>query len=518
MNQKAYPYFTISFGLCQSVSSSTVVGQQCGSKTPIQALEKHDYLLSISSQDESIWYCWYGGNTSDIHVTLHNPASPANGLTVSYGSSDCCPSGQIEPGTVNRMNVEVTLSPASSQCDDSDYWEVDKTNLPDLYSALYKCSPNQTIVYNILSSRFCPEFIDWQLDVNATTFHCQRDASMVQCYVTPVRLLDGQKCSQYVCRYPHIYFVFTTTNGTQVNRTLTGMTDHYNGSCSFRYSADGLSTIEAFYHYFESLPMAIAGCNPCVVLRQPEPEFNILKQSIYSIIYGPPILLLIVLIVIVIMRKVKHCRRHLVKYNRVRSSISDLTKQEEVEPKGQTNPVTIRQPAKTPEDLKMGATLSAPQSAVLESSGFVTTPKNTASDCDKDKMRSVCIVTHQRDREWSVEEIEKRLLKEIPNLCKSDVKCCGMTKVEATTETIQSSYYVIIVISRQEKELEDSGDYSLMRQIAEMKMTEQGPNPFLVSRDGDMTCIPKTLKHLHCANFSRPDYGWQELERAFGNE
>ena len=478
VNLKGYNVF---FGVCQPVLSSTSVGQQCDSKAPIQILERTNSTLL---QDGASGYCWYVGNMLDMHVTLYDPASPTDGLTVTYGSSNCCPSGQLEPGIFNKVNVKVTLSPALDHCDDPDYWKVNKTDLPDLYTILYKCSSNQTsdLVYNLLSSRLCPEFIDWQLDANATTVLCYQNASTVTCFVSPVRLIDGQMCSQYVCTFPHIYFVFTATNGTQVNRTLTGLTDDPYESCSFRYNADGLNTIEALYSYFESSSVNLAGDNPYVVSEEE-------SQPIYPI-YLSAFALLVVMMALWFMYKMK-VRLRRSGYRSLPSSF-DGSHSTELK-KGEAKSVTVRR------------TRLQSSAAGLEVGG------STTSETGRDEMRSVCIVTHPRDRDWSVDAIENRL-KEIPNL-----RLC-----DTTATTVQSSDYVVIVISKDAKDApEESEVYSFMTEIAVHRMHTKryrsSPGPFVVSCDGDMSCIPESLQALFCADFSS-GHGWQILRKGFENE
>ena len=474
VNPDGYPPFDVFFGVCQPVLSSTSVGQQCGSKAPIQILER---------SDSHPGYCWYVGNMLDMHVTLYDPASPTDGLTVTYGSLNCCPSGQLEPGSFNKVNVKVTLSPALDHCDDPNYWKVNKTDLPDLDTILYKCSPNQTsdLVYNLLSSRLCPEFTDWQLDVNATTLRCEHNASTVTCFVSPVRLIDGQICSQYVCTFPHIYFVFTATNDTQVNRTLTRLADHPNGSCSFRYNADGLRKIEALYNYFQSPSVNLAGHNPYVISRDSKEN----RLLWLFIVPGVTIVVSVLVVVTVSIAKKAKARLRHSGYSSLPSSFDGSHSIEMKEGEAKSKSLTTSQSSAT------GLEIGGP---------------STTSATGKDKMRSVCIVSHPGDRDWSVGAIENRL-KEIPNLRLCDAKAT----------TVQSSDYVVIVISKNASDaLEDSEDYSSMTEIAEkiVKSGQSSPKPFAVSRDGDMSCIPE---NLCCVDFSS-GHGWQLLKMVFENE
>lgn len=565
IHQAGYPGFWISVGLCNSVPSFTVVADSCGSWTALQAVESHDYH-QLPGKHAQNGLCWYGGKMADISVTLQNYSNPCDGVSVSYGLSNCCPSDQVKPGVFNEVIIKARMTPAWGHCDDPDYVAVNTTELVDLHSVLYNCSSKKQVAdleFNVVASYLCPENIDWELDANATTFHCQLSSqnSDVECSVFPVCLRGGRSCSQYVCTYPHIILVFTNTSGESWNKTLAEMTDHFNGSCSFLYSAEGLQKILALYQYYDRPQVQLAGGNPFVRGRWSSDAF--LKRSRYSVIFGP--VALVVVLALLVFRYRRRKKNEGSAYRPLQVGDPDEEpfpaspgQSDPNLPRGTSCPVNVGRSRET-EEVKLGATVSA-KSGELHKEDTTAIAFDVPNPADKSyhdvnaapargteqrgerspdpqlvlaactghvdpvvrdvKKRSFCIVAHDRDKEWAAEEI-KTCLKDIPNLHVEFIDCrrCGVTEIDAKTEAVETCDYVIVVVSRGvSTEVEESGSYSFMREKAEQRMVTGGKvytcaKPFLVSRDGDMDMVPKNVDHYCCANFSSSE-GWSMLRKA----
>lgn len=253
------PRFFVALNLCQAISDRNMVGQECGSVSSLQLLEKADFcevgkIRRDTFQENN--YCWSIPQFRQPHRWLDDSSDPTQGAWIEFGNLSCCPSNNgnpSPPGTIEQMPIMVRLEhPNVEHCNDPNYFEIDRSRTDD-FNTMFNCSLSKKESFEIvvLTSRMCPNYLDYVLNVSRTELDCNQDktSKLLICTVIP-GITHGTATSDYICSRDHLEVTVIGTNSSDVTRSpLAEMTAQSSDRCRFSVPLEDLKAVVVTYAF-----------------------------------------------------------------------------------------------------------------------------------------------------------------------------------------------------------------------------------------------------------------------------